>query len=138
MIEIPASHRDLVEKPLCAALSTVMPDGQPQTTVVWFEYDGEYVYVNTMRGFRKERNMRRNPRVTLLIFEAENPSRFLELRGLVVSMEETGAEAHLDRLSEFYTGLSPYFGRVVPAQFRERETPVLCRIDPHHCVAKLP
>ena len=63
--EIPASHLDLVECPPVAALTTVMADGYPQTSVVWCDYDGECIRVNTMRGFSKKRNMRRNPRVTL-------------------------------------------------------------------------
>jgi Pyridoxamine 5'-phosphate oxidase len=66
--EIPASHRDLVDCPPVAALTTVMADGYPQTSVVWCDFDGEYVRVNTMRGFAKERNMRRDPRVTLLCY----------------------------------------------------------------------
>jgi Pyridoxamine 5'-phosphate oxidase len=57
--EISASHRDLVECPPVAAFTTIMPDGYPQTSVVWCDFDGECVRVNTMRGFAKERNMRR-------------------------------------------------------------------------------
>ena len=64
--EIPPSHRDLVECPPAAALTTVTSAGYPQTSVVWCDYDGECVRVNTMRGFAKERNLRRDPRVTLL------------------------------------------------------------------------
>ena len=60
---IPESHRDLVEGPSVAALSTVMPDGSPQTTPVWCNFDGIHVLMSTMRGFRRERNMRRDPRV---------------------------------------------------------------------------
>lgn len=64
--EIPVSHLDLVECPPVAALTTIMSDGYPQTSVVWCDFDGECVRVNTMRGFAKERNMRRDPRATLL------------------------------------------------------------------------
>jgi hypothetical protein len=60
--QIPDSYLDLVNGPRVAALTTVMPDGQPQTTVVWCNFDGTHVLVNTMRGFRKEKNMRLNPR----------------------------------------------------------------------------
>ena len=63
--EIPASHRDLAQCPPAAALTTVTPGGYPQTSVVWCDLDGQCIRVNTMRGFAKERNMRRNPRVTL-------------------------------------------------------------------------
>ena len=111
-----------------------MPDGQPQTTVVWCNYDGMHVLVNTMRGFRKERNMRRNPKVTLLCYDPCEPLRYLEVRGTVVEMTDVGALEHLDRLSELYVGQSPYFGACVPVELKEIETPVLCRILPTHVV----
>ena len=132
--EIPESHRDLVNGPRVAALTTVMPDGQPQTTVVWCNYDGTHVLVNTMRGFRKEKNMRRNPKVTLLCFDPRQPLRSLEIRGTVVEMTEEGAMEHLNGLSELYTGKRPYFGECVPAELRATETPVLCRIMPTRVV----
>jgi Pyridoxamine 5'-phosphate oxidase len=53
-----------------------MPDGYPQTSVVWCDFDGEHVRVNTMRGFAKERNMRRDPRVTLLCYDPREPLRY--------------------------------------------------------------
>lgn len=127
---IPDSFRDLLSGAVCGVLTTVMPDGQPQSTVVWTDYDGVYVYVNTMRGFRKEKNMRLNPQVTLLAYALDNPLRYLEVRGCVVDMMEVGALEHLDGLSERYTGRRPYFGACVPAELKERETPVLCKIMP--------
>ncbi len=80
---IPHAFRDLLEGRACAALSTVMPDGQPQSTVVWCDVDGDCLLINTMRGFRKEKNMRAHPRVTLLAYEQRNPLRSLEVRGTV-------------------------------------------------------
>lgn len=132
---IPPDFLDLVNGPPAAALSTLMPDGQPQTTVVWCDYDGTYLRVNTMRGFRKERNMRRDPRVTLLCFDPRRPLRYLEVRGEVVEMTETGALEHLDGLARLYTGRSPYFGGCVPAELQATETPVLCLIRPTRVVA---
>jgi PPOX class probable F420-dependent enzyme len=129
---IPPDFLDLVNGPPVAALTTMMPDGQPQTTVVWCDYDGPFVRINTMRGFRKEKNMRLNPRVTLLCYDPREPLRYLEIRGVVVEMTESGAMAHLDGLSERYTGASPYFGACVPAELRATETPVLCKIRPSH------
>ncbi len=134
--EIPRSHRDLVECPPVAALSTVMPDGTPQTSVVWCDLDGAFVRVNTMRGFQKERNMRRNPLVTLLCFDPRQPLRYLEVRGTVVEMTEEGAGRHLDELASKYAGRPiRYFGDAIPAHFAETEIPVLCRIRPTHVVA---
>ncbi len=135
MTEIPVSHLDLVHGPRVAALTTLMPDGTPQTTVVWCDFDGVHVRVNTMRGFRKEKNMRLNPKVTLLCYDPRKPLRSLEIRGLVVEMTEEGAMEHLDGLTELYTGKKPYFGTCVPEELKETETPVLCKILPIHVVA---
>lgn len=133
-IPIPSAFLDLVNGPRVAALTTLMPDGQPQTTVVWCDYDGTYVRINTMRGFRKEKNMRANPKATLLCFDPRQPLRSLEVRGVVVEMTEEGAMAHLDGLSLLYTGAAPYFGACVPAELRQTECPVLCKIEPTHVV----
>jgi len=132
--KIPETFLDLVNGPRVAALSTIMPDGQPQTTVVWCDFDGTFVRVNTIRGFRKEKNMRLNPKVTLLCFDPRQPLRFIEIRGTVVEMTETGALEHLDGLSELYIGKSPYYGECVPAELKQTEVPVLCKIQPNHVV----
>jgi PPOX class probable F420-dependent enzyme len=133
---IPVSYRDLVECPPVAALTTVMADGYPQTSVVWCDFDGSCVRVNTMRGFAKERNMRRDPKVTLLCYDPRRPLRYLEVRGRVVEMTEEGASAHLDVLASKYAGRPiRYFGDAIPARFAETEIPVLCKIRPTHVVA---
>ena len=134
--EVPASHLDLVQCPPVAALTTVTRGGYPQSSVAWCDFDGECVRVNTMRGFAKERNMRRDPRVTLLCFDPREPLRYLEVRGAVVDMTEVGAGDHLDDLASAYAGRRiRYFGDAIPARFAESETPVLCRIKPTHVVA---
>lgn len=133
-VGIPTTYQDLLRAPVYAVLSTLMPDGQPQSTVIWCDNDGRNVFVNTMRGFRKEKNMRSDPRATVLAYRLDNPLRSVEVRGRVVEMTEVGALAHLDRLSEAYTGLTPYFGKCVPVELAKRETPVLCRIVPVHVV----
>ena len=134
--EVPASHHDLAECPPVAALTTVMPDGAPQTSVVWCDVEGPLVRINTMRGFQKEENMRRNPRVTLLCYDPHEPLRYLEVRGTVVEMTEDGALRHLDDLTSKYVGRPVhYFGDAIPARFAETEVPVLCRIRPTHVVA---
>lgn len=133
---IPPSHLDLVECPRVAALTTLMPDGSPQTSVVWCDFDGSHVRVNTMRGFQKERNMRRDARVTLLCYDPRDDGRYLEVRGRVETMTEEGALAHLDALSSKYAGRPMrYFGECVAAELAATEVPVLCRIRPLHVVA---
>jgi PPOX class probable F420-dependent enzyme len=134
--EIPASHRDLVECPPVAALTTVNPNGYPHTSVVWCDFYDGCIRVNTMRGFVKDRNMRRNPRVTLLCYEPHEPLRYLEIRGRVVDITESGAGEHLDRLASTYTGRpTRFFGDSIPARFAETEIPVIFTIRPVHVVA---
>ena len=133
---IPASHLDLAECPPVAALSTLDRFGAAQSSVVWCDYDGECIRVNTMRGFAKERNMRRDPRVTLLCYDPRDPLRYLEVRGTVVEMTEVGARQHLDQLASKYVGRPiHYFGDCIDAGFAETELPVLCRIRPSRVVA---
>ncbi|MCC6612485.1 MAG: PPOX class F420-dependent oxidoreductase [Anaerolineae bacterium] len=130
---IPASHLDLIDGPYTAVLTTVMPDGQPQTTPVWCNRDGDDVLINTMREFRKAANMRANPRVTLLIYDPANPLRHVEIRGTVAEMSEHGAVEHLDQLTQLYMG-NPnvhFFGDCVPASEAATHTPVRIRIAPH-------
>ena len=126
---IPDSHRDLLEGPVAVGLVTVMPDGQPQATVVWCDLEGPFVMINTMKGFRKERNMRVRPRVAVLAVDPIDPLRWIEVRG-IVDLVDAGAEAHLDRLAALYTGAQRYFGEVVPAELAESEVPVIGRITP--------
>jgi PPOX class probable F420-dependent enzyme len=130
-VALPPAFLDLLECPPVAALPTLMPDGAPQTSVVWCDRDGDVVRVNTMRGFAKERNMRRDPRVTLLCYDPREPLRSVEVRGLVESMSEEGALAHLDSIASRYMGRPVhYFGDCVPAALGATEVPVLCRIRP--------
>lgn len=130
--EIPNSYRDLIDGPYWAALTTVMPDGQPQTTPVWCNREGNCVLTNTMRGFRKEKNMRVNPHVTVLVYDPHDPLRNIEVRGLVVAMSEAGAVEHDDRLAELYLGKpgARFFGDAVPANLAQCYAPVKVTIAP--------
>jgi PPOX class probable F420-dependent enzyme len=133
---IPASHRDLVACPPVAALTTVGADGYPHTSVVWCDFDGDCVRINTMRGFVKDKNMRRDPHVTLLCFDPHEPLRYLEIRGHVIEITESGAREHLDQLASKYAGRSlRFFGDSVPARFADTEIPVIFRIRATHVVA---
>ncbi len=91
-----------------AALTTLLSDGQPSTHIMWVDADGDQVIINTEVGRQKFRNVKRDPRVVVTVFDAENPYRYAEIRGRVVGTV-TGSEAreHIDRLSEKYTG-GPY------------------------------
>jgi len=131
---IPDSHRDLLDGDACVALTTIMPDGQPQITPVWCNRDGAYVLINTMRGFRKEKNMRGNPKVTLLAFDPKQPLHCIEIRGTVVEMTEEGALEHLDQLTQLYMHNSDvrFFGDCIPAELQTTYFPVKIKIVPIH------
>jgi PPOX class probable F420-dependent enzyme len=132
MLQIPESHRELIDGTFNVALTTVMPDGQPQTTPVWCSREGDHLLVNTMRGFQKEKNMRANPNVTLLAYDPQNPLRNIEIRGVVVEMTEQGALEHLDQLTDKYLHRpgAHFFGDSVPASLEGKYIPVKVRIAP--------
>lgn len=133
-VHIPESHRDLLDGGSCVALTTVMPDGQPQITPVWCNREGDYVLLNTMRGFHKERNMRANPHVTLLVYDPRHPLRHIEIRGIVVDMTEEGALEHLDQLTRLYLHRSDarFFGDGAQASLQTTYIPVKIKVAPTH------
>src|SRR5437899_3480027 len=105
---IPDKYRDLFQKRAFASLGTLMPDGSPQVTPVWCDFDGEYVIFNSAKGRQKDRNVRRDPRVALAIMDPENPYRYLEIRGHVVEITEQGADTHIDKMAKKYLGVDKY------------------------------
>jgi PPOX class probable F420-dependent enzyme len=132
---IPDSHRDLLEKPVVAALATLMPDGQPQVNCVWCLFDGEALWLFTWRGFQKERNLRARPRATALLVDPQNSYRYLEVRGAVEALAPDGAEALADRLTQKYIGQPAYFGHVVPIEKKGQVELVACKIRPTRVIA---
>ena len=126
--QIPESHRDLLAGPVNVVLSTVMPDGQPQATPVWCNLDGNDVLINTMKEFQKQKNMRLNPKITLLAYRLNEPHRNIEVRGQVVEMTEEDALEHLNQLNLLYTDKPNFFGDSIDADLINKFTPVKIRI----------
>ena len=106
--EIPEQYRDLFDKKAFSSLATIMPNGQPQVTPVWCDFDGSHVIINSAKGRRKDRNMRSDPRVSLSISDPDNPYRYLEVHGSVVEITEDGADEHIDRMAKKYMGVDKY------------------------------
>jgi len=106
---LPDSARRLLEGKNFAFLATLFPDGSPQVTPVWVHTDGDYVLVNTAMGRVKQRNVSRDPRVTVAIADQNNPYYYVMIRGRVVE-QITGpvAEDHIDKLAKKYTGADKY------------------------------
>jgi PPOX class probable F420-dependent enzyme len=107
---IPASHADLLQttKPAFAQLATVNPDGSPQVTPVWVDFDGTHVLVNTARGRVKTKNLERNPRVALSVSDPTNPYRYVGIQGRVVEMTEKDSDAHIDKMAKKYLNKDSY------------------------------
>jgi PPOX class probable F420-dependent enzyme len=105
---IPEKFKDLLDKKAFANLATLMPDGRPQVTPVWFDSDGSHIIVNSAKGRVKDRNMRRDPRVSVAISDPDNPYRHIQVMGRVADITETGADAHIDKLAKKYLGADKY------------------------------
>jgi PPOX class probable F420-dependent enzyme len=109
MVAIPEGYVDLLDKKKAIAnLATVMPDGTPQVTPVWFDYTGGKVRVNSAKGRVKSRNMTQGSAVALAILDPENPYRYIQIRGRVSRVVEEGASAHIDSLTKKYLGQDKY------------------------------
>jgi len=103
---IPESHSDLIgdESPAYAYLATIMQDGTPQLTPVWFNTDGEYILINSAKGRVKDKNMRSRPQVALVIHDPKNPYRYIQVRGKIAEISGEGARQHINDLALKYTG----------------------------------
>lgn len=104
-IELPDPARQLADAPTYAVLSTLNPDGGPQSSIVWIKRDGDELMFSTIRGRRKTRNLERDPRVSVLLYDPANPFSYAEVRG-EVSLHEAGGRELIDELSMKYNGTS--------------------------------
>ena len=127
---IPETHQDLLRDDVRAfcSLATLMKDGSPQVTPVWFSWDGEDILINTAQGRQKDRNLRARPQVALVIMDPMNPYRWLQIRGKVAGFTIEGAREHINFLNNKYQGNTNY--PVVPNEVR-----VIYRIKPEHVSA---
>ena len=126
-VVVPASHLDLLTRPIVGVFTTMLPDGQPQSSLVWVDHDGSCARVNTTLERRKGRDLIADPRVSLLVVDPVDTSRFVQIRGFAELLTD-GAEAHLDDLTRRYTGYPAYYGFIYPVEQRRCETRVICRI----------
>ena len=102
-------------------------DGQPQSSLVWVDHDGECARVNTTLERQKGRNLLANAKVSLLVVDPDNTGRFIQIRG-DAELVFAGAVDHLDELTRAYTRHPAYYGSIYPVEQREIETRVICRI----------
>jgi len=126
-VSLPESHLDLLTRPICGVFTTVGPDGQPRSSLVWVDLADGCAVVNTTLERQKGRNLLANPKVSLLMVDPDNTARFIQIRG-DAELVMVGALDHLDALTRKYTRHPRFYGCIYPAEQRERETRVICRI----------
>jgi PPOX class probable F420-dependent enzyme len=118
-------YLDLLEqKKAFAHIATLMPDGSPQVTPVWFDYSGGIVRVNTAKGRVKARNLKEGSRIAMAIMDPDNPYRYLQVRGRVRRVTEQGAAQHIDSLAKKYLGQDKY------PYSQPGEVRIMCEIEP--------
>jgi PPOX class probable F420-dependent enzyme len=100
--------RRILEAPNFASVATLMPDGSSHVSTIWIDVDGDDVVFNTSEGRVKTVNIRRDPRVSISVFDANDPYEQVVIRGTVVDLTHDGAEEHIDRLAKKYLGLEQY------------------------------
>ncbi len=110
-MDLPEYVVELLRKPSICFLTTLMADGSPQVTETWVDTDGKNVVINTVQTHQKVRNVERDARVAVAVADRDNPGRYVEIRGRVADLTETGGAEHIDRMSHKYLGRPyPSFG----------------------------
>lgn len=129
-VVIPDSHRDLLQGKVHGVLTTMMPDGSPQSSIVWVDSDGANVLLNTTLERQKGRNMCTNPQVSILVIDPKDSSRWIQVQGRVTEMTTHGAEAHADKLTRRYTKKKHFYGDIYPVTQKQKETRVIVSVEP--------
>ena len=125
-LKCPPPHVDLLERPLFAHLATVRPDGAPQSSVMWFAWDGSRIRMTHTRTRQKFANLAREPRVAISVADPDDQYRFLELRGTVEKVED-------DPGAEFYRSLQHRYG--MDYEVTDADVRVVITIRPERFVA---
>lgn len=131
-MNIPDTHIDLLINPIHGVLTTMMPDGQPQMSIVWVDFDGKHVLINSTLERQKGRNMQNDPKVNVLVIDPKNLDRYIEIRGDVVEITHEGAIKHANKQTRAYTNnkKQQFYGDIYSVETKEKETRVIFKIRP--------
>ena len=132
-LPIPEKFHDLLARPILCAATTLNPDGQPHSVPVWCDYDGEHVRVNFRVGTKKTRNLKGDPRLTLLVIDPQNPGHWVEIQGRAAEVRDDaqGAREHINQLSQKYTGNPVYQPRGTSGLARQMVVVEALKINGH-------
>ena len=123
---IPESHKDILESTALAHIATIGPNGEPQTSPVWFEWDGKNIKFSQTKTRQKYRNLQRDPRISLSLVDPNNPYHYIEVRGEVKRIEEDKGNAFINSMAKKYMGQDVYPWR------RPGDERVVVVVEPAH------
>ena len=106
---VPQTHEDILQSTTLAIVSTLGPKGEPQTSPVWFGWDGNVLRFSHTKARQKYRNLKRDPRIAVTLVDPANPYRYIEIRG-TATIEDDPTKAYIDEMSKKYTGNEHYQG----------------------------
>ena len=124
---LPESHADLLEGPNFGHLATIRPDGSPQSSVMWFAWDGSRLRLTHTKARQKFANLAKEPRVALSIADPKDQYRFIEVRGVVESIDDD------DETASFYQSLRDRYG--MPGKITDADVRIIITIKPETYVA---
>jgi len=106
---IPGNYQDMLNKVAFWHVSTIGPDGDPQTTPVWAGGDGDgNMRFSLTRGRQKFRNLQANPAIALSATDPDNPYRYLEIRGTITAVEDDADHSFINSMAKKYMGVDEY------------------------------
>jgi PPOX class probable F420-dependent enzyme len=108
MVQIPEKYVDILNTKSVAHIATIGPNGEPQSTPVWFSWDGQHILFSLTKGRQKYRNVARDPQIALSITDPKNLYRYLEIRGKVVRIDEDPKLEFINSMAKKYLGVDTY------------------------------
>ncbi len=123
---IPEGYTDLLGTTALIHVATLGPNGEPQSTPVWFDWDGEHVKFSQTKTRQKYRNVQRDPRIALSLVDPEDPYRYLEIRGEVTKIEDDPDLDFINAMAKKYLGMDEY------PYHQPGDERVVVYVEPHH------
>ena len=130
MKEIPPFYSALLSSACSATLSVVSKDGSIQSTLVWPDYDGEFIKLNMISGSPKELSIKRERKATLLVSHGSNENLYISVRCELHEITPDGAIDHLNRMTQRNMGVSKWYGDVEPEEFASKDKSVVVYLKP--------
>jgi PPOX class probable F420-dependent enzyme len=127
-MRLSAKAKELIDGKNFSSVATLMPDGSPQVAPLWIDREGDTIVLNTTRSRQRTKNLRRDQRIAITIFDQDNPYSSVSIRGRTTEITAEGAEEHIDKMGRKYLGKTGY-----PFDDRTPKDPrILIRVKAEH------